>query len=448
MTLAARLASLGFSMRHFRKTDLASWQWPRDLSTQWLLGIGAIVVAALFFLTSALSLGVMLNHLREQMQTVERVQNVVLQIRGIEEDLEDAKGAARHSVQSGNPMDMAMVRIEGRNAARRLEDLIAIAPGEAAALTAIAERIERQLTALAGGYEDDGANRAIAAFRSRQSTAYDISRAAVDRNILVFIAFALTMALIGPALGLIGVMLLQRDRGSRQTRQMQSELMHVQRLAVMGETAAMLAHEVSHPLAAASNYLAALRRTTANGDVSKAGEYSDRAAQQIHRAATILHRLRRFIEKRDAERCPVSPAVLIQDAVALLGPLDSEVALMAVADPDLPDVAVDRIQVQQVLVNLIRNALEAMQGCAERRLTIAAAAPSSGQVEFSLTDTGRGLPAEVAAKLFQPFVSTKKDGMGVGLSICRSIIAGHQGTIWAEPNPQGGTVFRFRLPVA
>jgi C4-dicarboxylate-specific signal transduction histidine kinase len=343
---------------------------------------------------------------------------------------------------------MALVRIEGRNAARRLEALGAIAPGEAETLDAIAARIEQQLSAISRGIEDDGASRAIAAFRTRQSAAYEASRTAVDRNIHFFIAFALALALIGPALGLIGVTLLQSDRGRRQARAMQSELMHVQRLAVMGETAAMLAHEVSHPLAAASNYLAALRRTSANGDRSKTAEYSDRAAQQIHRAATILHRLRRFIEKRDAERAPVAPAVLIQDAVALLGPLEGEVALVAAADPDLPDVAVDRVQVQQVLVNLIRNAVEATQGCTERRLTIAATAPSSRLVEFSLTDSGRGLPADVAAKLFQPFISTKKDGMGVGLSICRSIIAGHQGSIWAEPNPQGGTVFRFRLPVA
>lgn len=446
MTFAARMSPFRVSMGKLRRgTDAV---WPRDISTQWLLGIGAIIGAALLFLASALSLGVMLNHLRDQVQRVERIQTAVLQTRSIEEDLEDAKAAARYYFRNGDAQEMALVRIEGRNAARRLEDLITIVPDEVGTLKLIAQRVEAQLAALSGGVEEDGAGRAVAAFRTKQSAAYEASRAAVDRSILLFIAVALAMALIGPGLGLIGVMLLQRDRGSRRTREMQKELMHVQRLAVMGETAAMLAHEVSHPLTAASNYLAALRRSAPNGAPGKTAEFSDRAAQQIHRAASILHRLRRFIEKRDAEYGPVAPSVLIQDAVALIGPIDGDVTLIAAANPDLPDVAVDRIQIQQVLVNLIRNAIEAMQGCEVRRLIVTATALPSGEVEFSLTDSGRGLSADVAAKLFQPFISTKKDGMGVGLSICRSIIAEHRGTISAEPNPQGGTVFRFRLPAA
>jgi C4-dicarboxylate-specific signal transduction histidine kinase len=446
MTLAARLPPLPISRRKLRRNAVAAG--PRDISSQWLLGIGAIVVAAILFLTSALSLGVMLDHLRQQMQRVEHVQTVILQTHSVEEDLEDARAAARYSLRHGGGLDMDLVRIEGRNAARGLGALISIVPDEAATLKAIAQRIDGQMAALSSGIEDNGASRAIAAFRAKQSAAYEASRAAVDRNILFFIAFASAMALIGPGLGLVGIMLLQRERSSRRTREMQKELMHVQRLAVMGETAAMLAHEVSHPLTAAGNYLSALRRSSAKSDTVKAAELSDRAAQQIHRAATILHRLRRFIEKRDTEHGPVAPEALVHDAVALVGPLDGDVTLIAAADPDLPDVTVDRIQIQQVLVNLIRNAIEAMQGCAVRRLIVTAAALPSSEVEFSLTDTGRGLPADVAAKLFQPFVSTKKEGMGVGLSICRSIITAHRGSISAEPNPQGGTVFRFRLPVA
>jgi two-component system, LuxR family, sensor kinase FixL len=448
MTLVARLSALGFSVQRLRRAAVSAWYRPGDFTVQWLLGVGAVAVAAILFLTSALSLGVMLGHLRSQMQTVVRTQTVVLQTRGIEEDLEDAKDAARHYRQTGIQTDMVLVRIEGRNASRRLDALMAVAPDQAGTLKFIAQRIEGQLAALSSGIEDDGASRALAAFRAKESAAYDEFRASADRNILFFIAFTIAMALIGPVLGLTGITLLQRDRGRHHASEQQSELMHVQRLAVMGETAAMLAHEVSHPLAAASNYIAALRRCAANGDSAKTVEFSDRAAQQIHRAATILHRLRRFIEKRDAERGPVAPAVLIQDAVALIGPVDGDITLVAVADPDLPDVVADRIQIQQVLVNLIRNAIEAMQGCALRHLVITATAVSSQWIEFSLTDSGRGLPADVATKLFQPFVSTKKDGMGVGLSICRTIIADHRGTIWAEPNPQGGTVFRFRLPVA
>jgi len=107
---------------------------------------------------------------------------------------------------------------------------------------------------------------------------------------------------------------------------------------------------------------------------------------------------------------------------------------------------VDRIQLQQVLVNLMRNAIEAMQGCPRRELTLSASSPHRGSVEISLADTGPGLAPEVIERLFQPFVSTKESGMGVGLSICRSIIEQHDGRIWAEPGPGGGTVFHFTLP--
>ena len=132
--------------------------------------------------------------------------------------------------------------------------------------------------------------------------------------------------------------------------------------------------------------------------------------------------------------------------MALVGPLESDVVLSTAIDPDLPDVAVDRIQIQQVLVNLIRNATDAMQSSAMKRLTITAERRASGRVEFSLIDTGCGLTKDIADGLFQPFTTTKKNGMGVGLSICRSIIDSHNGTIWAEANPQGGAIFRFQLP--
>lgn len=439
MTVASRILAMHNTVRQIGRHSARRLP---TTSRPWMIGISAIIAAAILFLASALTLGVMLSRLRAEMQMVERTQAIVLQTRNIEEDLLDAHAAAH---ASGAP---AMVRIEGHNAARRLAALRTMAPAETAALTAIAAAIDNEITALASGRDSHAGSRALAAFRAEQTTRYEETRSDTDRHILNFIAFALLMALIGPTLGLAGISMLQRERGRRQARQMQSELMHIQRLAVMGETAAMLAHDVSHPLAAANNYLAALRRTAAQGDCAKAADYSERAAQQIHRAATILNRLRRFIEKRDCEHAAVSPAVLIEDAVALLGPLDTDVALTIDAATDLPAVTIDRIQIQQVLVNLIRNALDAMRSSPERRLAIAARHAAPGWVEFALHDTGPGLPPDIATKLFSPFVTTKKEGMGVGLSICRSIITSHGGTIWAEPNPAGGTVFRFRLPAA
>jgi two-component system, LuxR family, sensor kinase FixL len=175
---------------------------------------------------------------------------------------------------------------------------------------------------------------------------------------------------------------------------------------------------------------------------------TDRSARQVERAAAIVHRLRRFIEKRDAERSPAKPLVLVEDAIALLGDLGGGLELIVRIEPDLPSVLIDRVQIQQVLINLMRNALDAMQDSAKRRLLISAVAPDPGTVLFSLTDTGSGLSNAIAEQLFRPFVSTKKSGMGVGLSICRSIITEHCGKIWAEPNPAGGTIFRFTLPAA
>ena len=227
------------------------------------------------------------------------------------------------------------------------------------------------------------------------------------------------------------------------------ELIHTQRLALMGETASMLAHEVNQPLAAATNYLAAVNRMAANPDGARPDKLKDavqKTAEQIGRAVTIVQRLRNFIGKRDSERAAESPALLVADAVALYGTLGSGVRLQTQVAAGLPNLLVDRVQIQQVLVNLMRNALEAMQDSAQRELELDVAAGGRDMVQFRLRDTGPGLPQEVAEKLFRPFVSTKAGGMGVGLSICQKIVTDHGGRIWAEAGPGGGTVFCFALP--
>jgi two-component system sensor kinase FixL len=274
---------------------------------------------------------------------------------------------------------------------------------------------------------------------------------AADSSLLQAFVLAIAGIVFAPAFGIAGIWLLRHERDTRQLREMQNEMMHVQRLAVMGETAAMLAHDVSHPLTAANNYLGALRRLASSGsleDREKLVDLTTRAAGQIHRASVILLRLRRFIEKREAERALEDPAALIQDAIALLGPLDISIMLKQEIEPALPAVMIDRVQIQQVLVNLMRNAVDAMQSAAIRELTISARLQDRHTVLFGLADTGSGLSREVAERLFRPFVSSKREGMGVGLSICRSIVLEHGGAIWAEPNPGGGTIFRFRLPLA
>jgi two-component system sensor kinase FixL len=222
-------------------------------------------------------------------------------------------------------------------------------------------------------------------------------------------------------------------------------------LTVMGQIAAALAHELNQPLTAATNYLEVGRRLLARGDSEAAGRAAgvvDNAASQVARATQIIRRLRDFVSKGESDRGAETVAQLIEEAsaLALIGVRDSGARVRLRIAPQLPEVIVDKIQVQQVLVNLIRNAVEAMEQGERRELMISATRARDGAVEIAVADTGPGIATEIAERLFQPFVTTKAHGMGVGLSICRAIVEAHGGTLRAEKNPDGGTIFRFSLP--
>jgi signal transduction histidine kinase len=158
-------------------------------------------------------------------------------------------------------------------------------------------------------------------------------------------------------------------------------------------------------------------------------------------------RLRSFIQKHDTQWQPETCASLVADAVALLGSIDARVALNTDVQTGLPVVMVDRIQIQQVLVNLMRNAIEAMAASPRREMWLTVARADDGRVLFRLRDSGPGLAPQVAQRLFQPFTSTKEEGMGIGLSICRRILHDHGGDIWVESPADGGAAFCFALPV-
>lgn len=168
---------------------------------------------------------------------------------------------------------------------------------------------------------------------------------------------------------------------------------------------------------------------------------------QIRRAGEIVQRLRNFLAIRGGERVSELPKTLIADAVDLLGTLDPTIKLETHVELGLPAVLVDRVQVQQVLVNLMRNALEAMKDKPQRRLVLKAAAMPGRKVRISIEDNGAGLSDKVARNLFKPLVSSKRGGMGVGLSICHAIVTTHGGRIWADSSPKG-TAFHFTLPAA
>ncbi|SEP17711.1 His Kinase A (phospho-acceptor) domain-containing protein [Rhodospirillales bacterium URHD0017] len=246
----------------------------------------------------------------------------------------------------------------------------------------------------------------------------------------------------------------ERQRTRQRLQELQAELSHVSRVSEMGQMASALAHEINQPLAAASNYLQAARRLGARRDPGEAGRIDEalaHAARQVERASQILRRLRTFIKKGDPELEAEDVAKLIEEgsAIALVGARERGVTVRLQAAARLPAVPVDKIQIQQVIVNLMRNAIEAMEHSPRRELTVTAEQTADArQIIVRIVDTGPGLAPTVAERLFQPFVTTKSQGMGVGLSICHSIVAGHGGELVALPNPEGGTIFSFTLPLA
>jgi two-component system sensor kinase FixL len=233
-------------------------------------------------------------------------------------------------------------------------------------------------------------------------------------------------------------------------QELQSELVHISRLTSMGEMASTLAHELNQPLSAISNYLKGSRKLLESAPDERSvmiRDAMDKAADQALRAGEIIRRLRDFVARGECERRVESIKKLIEEAsaLALVGAKDLGVRVKFVFDPAIDLVLADKVQVQQVLLNLMRNAVEAMEASQIRELVIATRPADDDMLAISVADTGHGIAPDMSAQLFQPFVTTKRNGMGVGLSISRTIVEAHGGQIEVEPNPAGGTVFCFTL---
>ncbi|ACB25253.1 PAS/PAC sensor signal transduction histidine kinase [Methylobacterium radiotolerans JCM 2831] len=245
--------------------------------------------------------------------------------------------------------------------------------------------------------------------------------------------------------------LTERNQTETRLQELQSELVHMSRFTALGEMASTLAHEINQPLTAIASYLKGCRRLLGRmegPEVPLLADAVNQAADQALRAGQVIRHLRDFVSRGESERHIEGLPKLIEEAsaLALVGAKEKGVRVRFDLDPDAPLVMAVRIQVQQVLLNLIRNAIEAMQDVARRDLTVATRAlPAEGLVEVRVSDTGPGIAPEIAEQLFQPFVTTKANGMGVGLSICRTIVEAHGGKIQAGPGPDGGTTFRFTL---
>jgi two-component system sensor kinase FixL len=232
--------------------------------------------------------------------------------------------------------------------------------------------------------------------------------------------------------------------------ELQAELIHVSRLSAMGTMASTLAHELNQPLTAIASYGEAAEAVMkAGGELDRAmlGEVLGEMAAQALRAGGIVRRLREFVTRGELTKSVEDLPKLIEDtaALALVGSKESNVRTEIRLDPSAPSVLVDRVQIQQVLINLIRNAIEAMQGCSERRLMITTRSVDGQMVEVSVSDTGHGITPPVRERLFEAFNTSKDSGMGLGLSICRTIVEAHGGKISASERPGGGSVFRFTL---
>jgi len=244
--------------------------------------------------------------------------------------------------------------------------------------------------------------------------------------------------------------LTERQKTEGRLQELQGELVHISRLTAMGEMASALAHELNQPLSAIANYMKGSRRLLEGRSDDESiviRDAMEKAANQSLRAGQIIRRLRDFVARGETERRIESVKKLIEEAsaLALVGVKEQGVRVRFQIDPVHDLVLVDKVQIQQVLLNLIRNAVEAMEQSPRRELLITSRPCSGDLLEVGVSDTGSGIAPEVAEQLFLPFITTKRYGMGVGLSISRSIVESHGGQITVEPNEGGGTIFRFTM---
>jgi two-component system, LuxR family, sensor kinase FixL len=246
--------------------------------------------------------------------------------------------------------------------------------------------------------------------------------------------------------------LTEKQLSELRLKELQSELIHVSRLSAMGTMASTLAHELNQPLTAIANYMQAGRDLIDRVDeraelLPLLREAVAESGKEALRAGKIVRRLRDFVSHGEVDKQIEDLPSMVEEAsrLALIGTAERGLLAAYHLDPAATKVLVDRVQIQQVIVNLVRNAAEAMEESAVRELVITSKPDTRGMVRVSIFDSGPGIAPQVAARLFQAFSSTKEGGMGLGLSICRTIIEAHGGRIWAEARPGGGSVFHFTL---
>ena len=245
---------------------------------------------------------------------------------------------------------------------------------------------------------------------------------------------------------------LSEDQRARdRIDELQNDLLRVSRASALGTMGSALAHELNQPLSAIAGFVEASAALLGRGDVAapdKLREFMDKAVAQTHRAGDVIRRLRELTRRSDIARSIEDINVLIEEACALatLGTNIENVDVRLTLSPNLPPVFVDSIQIQQIILNLVRNGIEALAGCETRRIDIATARLGDW-IEITVSDTGPGLPASVQDRPFEPFVSTKPGGTGIGLNICRTIVETHGGEISFHTEAGKGTAFHVTIPI-
>jgi two-component system sensor kinase FixL len=247
--------------------------------------------------------------------------------------------------------------------------------------------------------------------------------------------------------------LTERQQTEQRLHELQEELIHAARLASLGEISSMVAHEANQPLSAAGTYLEVARELLGlpeDRSRERGLQTLDQVAAQIRRVGDTIRRVRDFARKQTPVLALEDLNRIIEEAngIAAVGTRAAGVRTTFDLSHTLPPLHIDRIRIQQVVMNLIRNAIEAMAASQRRDLLLKSRIDDAGMAEVVVADSGPGIAPEIAENLFKPFITTKKEGTGLGLAICRTIVEAHGGRLWHEPNGGGGAVFKFTLPVA
>ena len=242
-----------------------------------------------------------------------------------------------------------------------------------------------------------------------------------------------------------------RRQLEEQEQRHQQQLAHVARLNALGELATSIAHEVNQPLTAIAVQCEACSLALKAGDYRQVGEDLRGIDAQVERAGEIVHRVRRFAARRETRHAAVDLNQVVENVIRWVEPLarKSGISIEVQLTPELPPVLADAVQLEQVLLNLVRNAKEAVKLVDQSgwAVTVSTSYCSGGMLEVAVCDAGPGIAGEIADRLFEPFCTTKESGLGLGLSISRTIIEAHGGRLWVTPNPGDGVTFRFTVPV-